>query len=197
MLTPSRFRASFDIAASLYSAEASPSKKYDNASGHKFCFDINRTCNKKESKNMSFSNYITAKQNTLARYLGTGGNSGSGSGSSNPITDGKYFISGDMNGWTDTYTDAYALKSMGDGTYTITLTSSMATDVYNGAYRIKFKIRDTVGGWYDFSIVDKNCTVNYDDNAGKNNGNKNFYLAPGTYLVTLDTNTMTIYIEKK
>ena len=197
MLTPARFKASFDIAASLYSDEATPSKRYDNASGHKFRFDLYRTCGKNESKNMSFSDYITAKQNTLARYLGTGGNSGSGSGSSNPITDGKYFISGDMNGWTDTYTDAYALKSMGDGTYTITLTSSMATDVNNGAYRIKFKIRDTGGSWYDYSLVDKNCTVNYDDNTGNGNSNKNFYLAPGTYLVTLDTNTMTIYIEKK
>ena len=199
MFTTSRFKASFDIASSLYSSEATPSKRYDNASNHKFRFDIYRTCNKGDSKNMSFSDYITAKQNTLARYLGTGGNNSGGSSGdiSNPITNGKYFISGDMNGWTDSYSDAYALKSMGDGTYTITLTSSMATDVYNGAYRIKFKIRDTSGGWYDFSFVDKNCTVNYDDNAGKNNGNKNFYLAPATYLLTFDTNTMTIYIEKK
>ena len=202
MFKTSRFKASFDIAKSLYYNETTPSKTYNNAPNHKFYFDINRTCNKSDSKNMSFSDYVTAKKKTLSKYLSIGDingdeDSGNSGGSSTPIIDGKFFISGAMNGWTGSYSDAYALKSMGDGTYTFTLTPSMATDVNEGRYRIKFKIRDDSGTWYDYSLVDKNCTVNYNDNTGNDNAHKNFYLASGTYLLTLDTNTMTIYIEQK
>ena len=204
MFTTERFAASFNIAANLYSSKTTTSKTYNNASGHKFRFDLYRTCSKSADGNMSFADYITAKQKTLAKYLGTGssgsgdgGNSGSSGSDNTPITDGKYYISGNMNDWIDYYTDAYALKSMGDGTYTITLTPSMAANINNtGIYRIKFKIRDAAGGWYDYSLVDANCSVNYNDNGGISNGNKNFYLASGTYVLTLDTNTMTVYIEK-
>jgi hypothetical protein len=185
MLTPSRFEASFNIASALYSGEATPSKKYDNASGHKFYFDINRTCNKKDSKNMSFSDYITAKQNTLARYLGTGGSGNEGGNT--PITNARPYIMGDMNGWQ--VNSSYEMQSTGEGIFTFTLTSSMATN--NG--KIKFKLFDNSNStWYGGEIIDKNCTVSYDDN----NGNRNIYLAPGKYLVTFDANTVTLYLEK-
>ena len=203
MLTIAKFREAFDIAAALYSADATPSKSYNNAGGYKFHFDISRTCKPGDSKNMSFADYITAKRATLYGYIGdqgntdnsgnTGDNGGSGdSGNDNPSTNNRPYIMGDMNGWQ--VNQNYLMTSNGDGTYSFTLTEAHVSDTYG---RIKFKIMDDSNGtWYGYEIVDPNCSVNYNDIEGNSNGNKNFYLAPGTYVLTFNANTKTLYIEK-
>jgi hypothetical protein len=193
MLKPESFKASFDVAKSLYGSETKTSKTYHNAGWCKFKFDINRTCSKSDGNNMSFSDYITAKQATLSRALNGGSSSGggSGSGSNDPIINCRPYIMGDMNGWSTN--ENYAMKSNGDGTFSFTLTSSMANN-YSQGRKIKFKIFDNNNNrWYGGEIVDKNCSVFYDDN----NGNRNIYLNPGTYLVTFDSNTGILYIEQK
>ena len=202
MLTIDNFSAVFNLAASLYSADASTSKNYNNANGYKFRFDINRTCSAGDSKNMSFADYITAKRATLYKSIGDqgntdtgGGNSGSdsgGSGGSSGIYSQPY-IMGDMNGWQ--VNSQYAMKSNGDGTFSFTVTTAHVSSTYN---RIKIKIYDdSNGAWYGYEIVDPNCSVNCNDISNNSNGNKNIYLAPGTYLLTYDANTKTLYVEKK
>ena len=205
MLTNAKFGECFDIAANLYSADATPSKTYNNAGDHKFRFDINRTCAANESKNMSFADYISAKRATLYSAIGDQGNTdNSGSGNSgntgndsgnngnNPIANSKPYIMGDMNGWS--VNEQYAMKSNGDGTFSFTVTEAHTSSTYG---RIKLKIFDSYNNvWYGYEIVDPDCTVNYDDNNGNSNGNKNIYLAPGTYVLTFDSNTTTLYIEK-
>ena len=199
MLTNESFKASFDIASSLYSSETKTSKTYNNASWCKFRFDINRTCSANESKNMSFADYISAKRATLYSKIGDqgnnqGGSSGSGnSGGNTPIIYARPYIMGDMNGWQ--MNEQYLMSSNGDGTFTFTITESAVSATYN---RIKIKIfDDNNDAWYGYEIVDPNCTVNYNDISGNGNGNKNIYLAPGTYVLTFDSNTTTLYIEKK
>ena len=96
-----------------------------------------------------------------------------------------------MNAWQ--INDNYAMTAKGDGTFTFTLTTDHVSSSYN---RIKFKIvDDSNGAWYGYEIVDPNCTINYNDITNNANGNKNYYLAPGTYLLTFDANTRTLYIE--
>lgn len=194
LLTNEKFEEIFNIASNLYSSEAKPSKNYNNAGGYKFRFDINRTCSPNESKNMSFADYMYAKRTTLYKYIGDQGNNESGSSSgSTPTVNNRPYVMGDMTGWQ--MNEQYAMKSNGDGTYTITLTTSDVSQSYN---RIKFKIYDDYNGaWYGYEIVDPNCTVNYNDITGNSNGNKNYYLAPGTYVLTFDSRTVTLYIEKK
>ena len=96
-----------------------------------------------------------------------------------------------MNGWS--VNGNYAMKSNGDGTYTFTLTADHVSSTYN---RIKFKIMDdSNGAWYGYECVDPGCTINYNDIENNANANKNFYLAPGSYILTFDNNTKTLYIE--
>ena len=204
MLTNAKFKEAFDTAAALYSKDASPSKTYGNASGHKFRFDINRTCDPGESKNMSFADYLSAKRATLYKAIGDQGNtdnsgSGSGSGSdsggsgdSGAGINAKPYIMGDMNSWQQN--SQYLMSANGDGTFTFTLTKSHVSSSYN---RIKFKIFDSYTNmWYGYEIVDPNCSVNPNDISNNSNSNKNIYLASGTYVLTFDANTVTLYIEK-
>ena len=195
MLTNESFKQAFDIAAALYSNDATPSKRYNNAGGYKFRFDINRTCSANESKNMSFADYMYAKRVTLYGKIGDQGNNqgGSGNSGSNPVTGSRPYILGDMNDWQEN--EQYAMKDNGDGTFSFTVTPSHVSTTYG---RIKFKIFDSSNDtWYGYEIVDKNCTVNYNDITGNSNARKNIYLAPGTYVLTFDSNTVTLYIEKQ
>ena len=100
-----------------------------------------------------------------------------------------------MIGWQ--VNDNYAMTAKGDGTFTFTLTSDHVSTNYGYSYnRIKFKIMDdSNGAWYGYEIADPNCTVNVNDIENNANGNKNFYLAPGSYILTFDANTRTLYIE--
>ena len=205
MLKISTFKAAFDLAAGIYSADATPSKTYYNANGYKFRFDINRTCTPDQSKNMSFADYISAKRQTLYQYIGDQGNTenlgnsnngsdnqGGNDGGNQPIANCKPYIMGDMNGWQTN--NGYAMTSEGDGIFTFTVTESHVSSTYN---RIKIKIFDSNNNlWFGYEIVDPNCSVNYNDISNNSNNNKNIYLAPGKYLLTFDANTVTLYIEK-
>ena len=141
---------------------------------------------------------------TLYKYIGdqgntdnsgsSGGNTGDNpGGTDNPVTNSRPYIMGDMNGWQRN--EQYAMTSNGDGTYSFTLNESHVSSTYN---RIKFKIfDDSNGAWYGYEIVDPNCSINCNDISNNSNGNKNFYLAPGTYILTFNANTKTLYIEKQ
>ena len=79
MLKVSTFEASFNLAKSLYSKDTTTSKNLGNA-GTGIGFDLNKS----DGSNMSFSNYINKKTQTLAKYISgytpdVGGGSGSGS----------------------------------------------------------------------------------------------------------------------
>ncbi len=205
MLKNDSFKAAFDTAAALYSADTATSRGYHNAGGCSFRFDITRTCSPGDSSNMSFADYIHAKRQTLYNSIGDQGNSeekpnyggGSGSGdntgggntgSGGSIANCVPYVMGDMNGWQPN--GHYAMKSEGEGIFTFTLTEAHVSSNYG---KIKFKLFDDNSKmWFGGEIIDPDCTVSYDDN----NGHRNIYLEPGTYLLTFDTNTTTLYIER-
>ena len=207
MLTNAKFKECFDVAAALYSGDTTPSRSYHNANNHKFCFDIYRTCSANDSSNMSFADYLSAKRATLYNSIGDqgntdnsgnsgnqGGNSGGNEGGSTPITNARPYIMGEMNNWQ--VNGSYAMTAKGDGIFTFTVSNEAISEKFG---KIKFKILDNNNGsWYGYEIIDQECTVTYYFvNDDSNNANKNIYLDPGSYLVTFDTNTTTIYIEKQ
>ena len=203
LLTSARFAESYNLAASLYSGDATPSKTYYNASNYKFRFDINRTCDPGESKNMSFVDYITAKRKTLYKAIGDQGNTessggsdssggsnsgnnggndlGSSGGNYNPVYNCDPYFMSDLNNWD--VSRKYKMTDNGDGTFSIEISSR------NG---FKFKIRDNnSGNWYGSEVLDPNCDVwNAPDR------HTNIYLDSGSYTITFDTNTGIIYITK-
>ena len=222
MLTNASFNEAYNTAKELYSSDTAPSKKYNNAGGHSFSFSISKTCGLGDNSNLSFYDYLKGKRATLYKAIGDqghtdncqrptdssiggGNNGGEDNGSSGdngnnggnnneakPIENPNPYIFGEMNNWSRS--ESFKMTSAGDGIYTFTLTTSHVTSSRN---RIKFKIKDENSGlWYGYEFIDPDCEINYNDTNGATNGNKNFYLAPGTYVVTFDTNTVTIYIEQ-
>ncbi len=182
MLTNAGFESRFELAASLYSGDATPSKSYNNAGDYKFRFDIDRTCSASESKNMSFVDYISAKRTTLYQAIGDQGDVDNGGESTDSEVNDNYscYIRSSFTGWSND--DNYKLTNNGDGTYTITFTRSEGFEfkVYN----------DTHSDWFGGEILDENCQVSYQIDGGHGN----ICLDAGTYTVTYDANADIIYI---
>lgn len=191
MLTISVFRERFNVAMNLYSGDVKPSKTYYNAGGHRFSFDFDKS----DSSNMSFSNYITAKKNTIAKYINSYVPDIENSGSSGNVTvhEWELYLRGnfDDNNW-ENYRN-YKLNHIGDGIYSITVT---ATKSSGDPGTFKFKIyNDRQSGdvaWYN--TVDEERTAVEFEYQGDHS---NVQVLLGTYTIYFDTNTETIYFERK
>jgi len=197
MFKISSFEESFYVAKNLYSNDASPSKRYGNAWDHSFSFDLGKS----NGSNMSFSNYITKKTQTLSGYIsgytpdvgGSGSGSDSGSDSGSTQNEWELYVRGnfDNNGWQNH--EQYKLKDIGNGIYSVTLTASSS----NGdAGTFKFKIYNNKqsgdGAWYN-TVDESKTTVEFEYQGG----NRNIQIALGTYTIYFDTNTQMVYFEKK
>ncbi|MBO5714908.1 MAG: CotH kinase family protein [Clostridia bacterium] len=201
MFKISAFEEYYTIAKSLYANDTSTSKHYSNA-GWGVSFNVNKS----NGANMSYSEYITKKAATLAKYIsgfnmnvGTssnpdaGSNSGSGSGSTPVQKEWELYVRGnfDNNGWSNH--EQYKLKHIGDGIYSVTITAYSS----NGdAGTFKFKIYNNRENgdvaWYNTVDESKiNTSFEYQGS------NKNIQVELGTYTIYFDTNTETVYFEKK
>lgn len=194
MFKISTFENRFNIAKNLYSSDTTPSKKYDNAGGHSFKFDLSKS----NGSNMSFSEYITKKSATLAQYIdgytpNTGSGSGSGSGSDTQQKEWELYLRGnfDDNRW-DNY-GGYKLTHIGDGVYSITVTPKSSSGT-SGTFKFKIFNQKESGdpAWYNTVDESKiNASFEYE---GKN---RNIQVELGTYTIYFDTKTETVYFEKK
>lgn len=198
MLKISTFEESYLIAKNLYSGDVK-SKQYSNA-GTGVSFNIDKS----DGSNMSFSEYITKKTETLAKYIsgytpdvgsgsGSGSDSDSGSDSENNTKQWELYVRGnfDSNNWQNH--SQYKLQDIGNGIYAVTLTAKSSS---GDAGTFKFKIYNNYesgdGAWYNTVDEDK-TTVAFEYQGG----NKNIQLALGTYTIYFDTNTEKVYFEKK
>ena len=193
MLKISTFEESFNTAKNLYSSDSRPSKGYGNAWDHYFTFDMNKS----DGSNMSFSNYITKKTATLARYIdgytpdvgtGSGSDSGSGSGSDTTQKEWELYLRGNFNDNNWTNQSQYKFKDLGNGIYSV--------DVTCNSELFKFKVYNNRQSgdvaWYN--TVDESKTTAWFEYQG---GNRNVQVKAGSYTVYFDTNTEMLYFEKK
>ena len=197
MLTNTKFEESFNLAKNLYSTDTTPSKTYGNAQYHNFKFDINKTCGMSDDSNLSFKEYISAKKTTLAKYID--GYTPDIDNSQTPVIpevkEWELYLRGnfDNNNW-ENY-NGYKMNHIGDGVYSITVTPSYST---GDAGTFKFKIYNAKqsgdGAWYNTVDESKiNTSFVYENK----NGNMNIQVALGTYTIYFDSNTETVYFEKK
>ena len=145
---------------------------------------------------MSYSNYITKKTETLAKYIDgytpdVGGGSGSGSDSETTkpvVTEWNLYLRGNFNGNNWSNQSQYKFKSLGNGLYSV--------DVSCNDSLFKFKVyNDKQSGddaWYN--TVDESKTTVWFEYQG---GNRNVQVKAGSYTVYFDTNTQTMYIVEK
>lgn len=186
MLDPDEFAKRYEISKDLYSDDATPSKRYGNAWDHSFAFDISKS----DGSNMSFKNYITAKQATLERYLNgsSSDNSGSGStGGTTPEGEWNLYLRGNFydNNWSNQ--EHYKFKHLGDGVYFV----SISIEVAEGAV-VKFKVyNNDNGAWYN--TVDESCSDLFVYQGDHMNVQ---FVESGDYIIYFDINTLTIRIEK-
>lgn len=167
---PETFAARFEQARALYEADATPSRDYKNAKDYDFKFDINKTAEAWESANMSFANYINAKQATLKSVLESG------------ATDGERqcepYIRADFTNWN--IDEAYKMIKCEQG-YSIVLTQ-------NNEFR--FKVYDNRSdAWFGSEAVTDDCPIDFNTD-----GHTNIILPAGTYLVFFSTQNKTISI---
>lgn len=201
MFKISTFEEYYSIAKALYSDETSTSKHYSNA-GWGVSFNISKS----DGSNMSYSNYITKKASTLAKYISgfnmnvglttnpdAGSGSGSGSGTTPVQKEWELYVRGnfDSNNWQNH--SQYKLQHIGDGIYSVTFTAYSSS---GDAGTFKFKIYNNResgdNAWYN-TVDESRINTSFEYQGG----NRNIQVALGTYTVYFDSNTETVYFEKK
>ena len=184
MLKVSTFEASFNLAKSLYSGDTATSKNLGNA-GNGVSFDLNKS----DGSNMSFSNYITKKTQTLSKYIsGYTPDVGDGSGSGTVVTEWELYLRGNFNGNNWSNQSQYRFKDLGNGLYSV--------DVSCNDSLFKFKVYNNNqsgdSAWYN--TVDESKTTVWFEYQG---GNRNVQVKSGSYTVYFDTKTETLYVVAK
>ena len=194
MFKISTFEKSFNIAKNLYDSDTTPSKRYGNAWNHYFTFDLNKS----DDSNMSFANYITKKTATLAKYINgytpdVGENSGGNQGGTPEVNEWELYIRGNFfdYGWDNT--SIYKLVHIGDGIYSVTVTGTSSNgDPGTFKFKVYNNKQNGDSAWYN--TVDESRTTAEFIYQGNN---RNIQVEFGTYTIYFDTNTRTIYFEKK
>ena len=175
IFNPEIFAARFDLARELYEADATPSKEYKNAKNCDFNFDLNETANPHDSANMSFADYINAKQSTLKKALE---NVASGNIQDDVEREWEPYIRSDFTGWQND--EAYKMSKCDVG-YTIILTQGSD---------FRFKVYDNrSGSWFGSEVVIEDCSIEYGTD-----GHTNILLPAGSYTVIFLTDSKTINI---
>jgi hypothetical protein len=178
LLSNATFSSAFTKAKSLYAKDTTPSKTYYNAEHYSFAFDINKTASPSDSANMSFSDYMKAKLATLTAAL-----EGEDLGEDiKPSLTVEMFIRADFTNWD--LSAAYKMHEDENGISTLTIKEYA---------EFRFKVYDNISQrWYGAECVSKECDVAYESD-----GHTNIVLPAGTYLVSFDKYTNTIYLEVK
>lgn len=207
MLKNEVFEQSVALAKSVYENDTSTSKTYDNAKGHAFVFDVNRSCGAGDSSCMSFKDYINAKQKTLAQSLGnevpdnndSGNNGGNDQGNggttkperdpvvTKPDTDWELYLRSDFNGWGND--NSCRFEKFSDGVLALRITR-------NEDFRFKLYDERHQGNdkkWFGWESIDETCPLIY----GIEEYPTNITLARGSYIIFFYTETNTIYIERQ
>lgn len=183
-----RFVDRYEKAKKLYTGLTEPSKDFHNDGGHHTYFDINITADPSDGGgNISYSDYMTLKLETLHKLIGSGNDKEDQGGNSDIGGDvtyevENYYIRADFNNWSND--DRYKMKSEDGGktyTFTVSVDNKNRLKVYH----------DDDKRWLGEESMDPECTVDYDTD-----GHGNIVLTRGEYKITYSVETGLIYIEK-
>lgn len=189
LFSQARFNDRYNRAKTLYSKYTNPSKDMWNDGGHHTYFDINITASPSDPNgNISYSDYIKLKLETLNKALGTtggnisnGGNNNNNNGSDKvEITD--YYIRADFTNWEVKSSYKMATTDGIEYTYEVKVTKEN-----------KLKVYDNEGGrWIGEESV--NVEVSAEFTTDKHG---NIVLGKGTYIIKYNAETDKVTIEKK
>lgn len=168
------FPALFAIAAAHYAGEAAPDGRLRNTHGLHMAFDLERTSDFASNGNISFREYVAAKQQTLATYLAEVDRY------DQPQQRPEYYIRADFTNWQD---DARYAMTETDGVYTITLQADR---------KVWLKVyHSTSQSWYGTECIPEDCSVPFETD-----DHTNIVLEAGKYTLTFDPETQSITLEQ-
>lgn len=172
-----RFSVLYQIAEGHYKADAAPDKRLHNARHLKMAFDLERTSDFASNDNISYKEYIQAKQKTLEKYLKKVEEYAAMTPQLQPV----YYIRADFTDWQQE--EGYAMTADG-GCHSIRITA---------AGQVRLKVYNSVtGAWFGTECVAENCTVAYETD-----DHTNIVLQKGTYIITFDPAANTVMLEKQ
>ena len=172
-----RFETLYRIAEGHYKDLATPDSCLRNTRGLKMEFDLERTSAFSSNNNISYGEYMEAKQHTLARYL----NKTEEYAQMEPRVLPVYYIRADFTDWQQE--EAYAMTA-GGGCHSIRIEASR---------QVRLKVYDSItGAWFGTECVGENSTAAYTTDE-----HTNIVLEKGIYIITFDPATNTVLLEKQ
>lgn len=173
--TEENFADLYQIAEENYAHLAQPEQTFRNTEGLHLAFDLKRTSSFSSNGNISFAEYLDAKTKTLNRYLAK--TNRYANQSVEQITD--WYIRADFTDW-----------QVKDG-------SEMVSDDGKWIYHletdreVRLKLyQQSADRWYGTECVAQDCSVSY-----RTDEHTNIVLPRGNYRITIDPDTLTIYLE--
>ncbi len=166
-LTDGCFEEAFQLAKGNYDRLTTPVKTFRNTQGLSLRFDLHKTSAFDANDNISFSEYLSAKQATLEKALKNA------DFQEDPQVPADLYIRGEFTGWE--VRPGYALKKVGDvWEYTV-----------SGSGRLRLKVyQQSIDQWYGTESVSEDTTVPFGSD-----GDRNINLEPGRYLIRFDPKT--------
>ena len=176
LLHPDTFATRYHATAAIYGKDVTPERKLQNDYNDDYAFNNNHTDSASGDRNMSFKDYITAKQAAFQRYMK---NLSSYIDYVRPVVP-TFFIRGDFNDWSNR--NEYGMAPV-DGKMVYTLTMNR---------KFSFKVYDNINQeWYGTEFFPEDLDLIYDTN-----GHANVILDPGTYEVVFDPENLVLYVTK-
>ena len=176
MLKPETFEARYNTVAALYSQDVTPERTLQNSDWEDYSFNINQTDTADGGRNMSFKDYITAKQKSFWTYVNK---SDEYADYVRPVS-ANYYIRGDFNDWSNQ--DEYGMELV-DGKLVYTLTRNR---------QFSFKVYDNINQeWFGSEFLPEDTDLVYDTNR-----HANIILGPGTYEIVFDPEYLILNVTK-
>lgn len=171
-----KFNTLYAVAEAHYKADATPDSRLRNTRGLKMAFDLERTSDFASNGNISYREYVAAKQATLAHYLSRVEEFASMQPQQRPV----YYIRGDFTGWQN------------DDRYAMTVTDGICAYRLTATERVKLKVYNTVENtWFGTECIPEDCTVPFETDH-----HTNIILQPGTYEIRFDPETDVIQLTR-
>ena len=171
-----RFEVLYGIAEKHYQTQAKPDDCLHNTRHLKMDFDLERTSDFASNDNISYQEYIQAKQKTLEKYLEKAEEYAAMVPQLRPV----YYIRADFTNWQQE--EGYAMTADG-GCHSIRVTA---------AGQVRLKVYNSVtGAWFGTECVAEDCVVPYETDE-----HTNIVLQTGAYIITFDPATSTVMLEK-
>ena len=148
-----------------------------NTQGLQMAFDLERTSNFSSNDNISYGEYIAAKQKTLEKYLKRVEEFAAMS----PKAEPQYYIRADFTNWQ--INGKYAMTAE-DGVFVLQIVANK---------QVRLKVYNSVSdAWYGTECMAENCAVAYETDE-----HSNIVLSAGTYRIVFDQRTNRVTVENE